>query len=172
MSEYYLDSSALVKRYADEAGSEWVRQITKPCVESTILLAEISLAEVAAALAAKSRASNGITLEERDRALSLFLQECQNYFILLAIDRDVIDWAVELVQEYRLRGYDAVQLATAVVNRQVLREESLPAPLFVSSDYDLLVAAETEGFMVENPLHHITTVGLSGPEKEDNITAT
>ena len=32
MSVYYLDASALVKRYADESGSEWVRQLTAPSV--------------------------------------------------------------------------------------------------------------------------------------------
>ncbi len=52
MTEYYLDASALVKRYADEAGSGWIRQLTNRETEHTILLAEITLAEVAAALAA------------------------------------------------------------------------------------------------------------------------
>jgi len=28
MSAYYLDSSALVKRYVDEPGSVWIRHIT------------------------------------------------------------------------------------------------------------------------------------------------
>ena len=52
MTDYFLDASAAVKRYADEAGSTWIRQITEPQAGNTILLAEITLAEVAAALAA------------------------------------------------------------------------------------------------------------------------
>ena len=63
MSDYFLDASAAVKRYADEPGSTWIRGITEPQARNTILLAEITLAEVAAALAAKHRAPNGITLE-------------------------------------------------------------------------------------------------------------
>ena len=47
MTEYYLDASVLVKRYADEAGSVWIRQITDIEAENTIMLAEITLAEVA-----------------------------------------------------------------------------------------------------------------------------
>jgi predicted nucleic acid-binding protein len=70
VTEYYLDASALVKRYADEAGSVWIRQITDIEAGHTILLAEITLVEVAAALAAKHRAPGGITQEQRDRALS------------------------------------------------------------------------------------------------------
>ena len=73
MTDYFLDASAVVKRYADEAGSTWIRQLTGPQAQNTILLAEITLAEVAAALAAKHRAPKGITLEQRDRVLSRFL---------------------------------------------------------------------------------------------------
>ena len=55
MSEFFLDASAIVKRYADETGSAWVRQITNPDAQNTILLSEITLAEISAALAAKQR---------------------------------------------------------------------------------------------------------------------
>lgn len=114
MTDYHLDASALVKRYAPEPGSDWVLEITEPTAGHTIILAEITLAEVAAALAAKQRAPQGLTLEERDRALSRFLQDCAETFLLLQVDRSVIDQAVELTQSHRLRGYDAVQLATTV----------------------------------------------------------
>ena len=49
MTDYYIDASALVKRYANEPSSTWVLQITEPSAQHTILLAEITLAEVAAA---------------------------------------------------------------------------------------------------------------------------
>lgn len=91
MTDYYLDSSALVKRYADELGSIWIRQITDPQAQHTILLAEITLAEVAAALVAKQRSPDGITQEQRDRILSRFLQDCEEHFLLLPVDRSVID---------------------------------------------------------------------------------
>jgi predicted nucleic acid-binding protein len=42
VTDYFLDASAVVKRYADEAGSAWVRQITDPQAQNTILLAEIT----------------------------------------------------------------------------------------------------------------------------------
>ena len=61
MSDYYLDASALVKRYVNETGSAWVRRLTDPRHGDTVLLAEITLAEVAAALAAKQRTPGGLT---------------------------------------------------------------------------------------------------------------
>ena len=96
MSDYFLDASALVKRYMTEAGSKWVSQLTDPAATNTILIAEITMAEVAAALAAKHRAAFGITQQQRDRALSRFLQDCNELFLLLPVDRKVIARAVRL----------------------------------------------------------------------------
>lgn len=152
MTDYYLDASALVKRYADEPGSTWVRQISDPDSQHTILLAEITLAEVAAAVAAKHRATGGITEEQRDRVLSRFLQDCEEHYLLLPVDRAVIDRAVEFTRHHRLRGYDAVQLATASVTSQTVQSQSLPPPVFVAADGDLLTAAAAERLPVENPL--------------------
>jgi len=154
VTEYYLDTSALVKRYADEAGSVWIRQITEREAQHTIMLAEVTLAEVAAALAAKHRAPGGITQQQRDRVLSRFLQDCDEHFLLLPVDRPVIERAVTLTQNHRLRGYDAVQLATALVSSDILQEQNLSAPIFVASDTDLLRAAMAESLSAENPLVH------------------
>lgn len=154
MTDYYLDSSALVKRYADERGSIWIRQITDPDAGNSILLAEITLAEVAAALAAKQRMSEGSTEEQRARGLSLFLQDCDDRFLLVPVDRTVVDRAVELTQAHSLRGYDAVQLATALTAGAILQAENMPAPIFVASDKDLLIAAKAETLRGENPQDH------------------
>ena len=80
MSYYYLDASALVKRYTDEPGSSWIEQITDSHAQNIVLLAEITLAEVTAALAAKHRAPGGITREHMERILSRFLQDCDEFF--------------------------------------------------------------------------------------------
>lgn len=154
MTDYYIDASALVKRYADEPGSDWIRQTTDPLAQHTTLLAEVTLAEVGAALAAKHRASGGITRQQRDRALSRFLQDCDESFLILPVDRAVIDRAVELTQNHRLRGYDAIQLATALVVGETLQSQDLPSPVFVASDSDLLTAAQAEHLLSDNPLDH------------------
>jgi len=151
VTEYNLDASALVKRYTDEPGSTWIGQITAKQAQHTILLAETTLAEVSAALAAKHRAFGGITQQQRDRTLSHFLQDCDEHFLLLPVDRTVIDRAVTLTQNHRLRGYDAVQLATALVASETLRGQNLSPPIFVASDDNLLTAA-AEHLPVDNPL--------------------
>lgn len=154
MTDYFLDASAAVKRYADEPGSTWVRGITDLQARNTILLAEITLAEVAAAIAAKHRAPKGITLEQRDRILSRFLQDCEDQFVLLSIERSVIDRAVELAQRHRLRAYDAVQLATALEANEIMHSQNLPGLIFVAADGDLLTAAAAEHLSIDNPLNY------------------
>jgi uncharacterized protein len=154
VSEFFLDASAIVKRYADEAGSAWVRQLTNPDEQNTILLSEVTLVEVSAALAAKQRAPKGITIDERDRILSRFLQDCEEHFTLISLDRIVIDRAVELTQCHRLRAYDALQLATALEASTIMQTRGLPPLTFVAADGDLLTAAAAEHLAVDNPLNH------------------
>jgi uncharacterized protein len=126
------------------------------------LIAEITVVEVAAALAAKHRAVSGITQQQKDRALSRFPQDCNEPFLLLPVDRTVIARAVSLTQNYRLRGYDAVQLATALLNTEALATRVLASPLFIASDNDLLAAAKSENLPIDNPLNH---ADLDSPPK-------
>jgi len=155
VTNYYIDASALVKRYTREPGSTWVLQITEPSAQHTILLAEITFAEVAAALAAKQRAPGDLTPLQGARILSRFLQDCVDHFLLLPVDRLVIDRAVEVTQRYRVRGYDAVQLATVIVTRETIQSHHLPSPVFVAADRDLPAAVGTEQLPTENPLDHV-----------------
>jgi hypothetical protein len=155
VSDFFLDTSAIVKRYSPEAGSGWIKAITDTIAGHDITLAEITLAEVAAAFAAKARAPGGITIEERDQALADFLRDCDEHYDLLSISREVIDLAVSLTQRHKLRGYDAVQLAGALIVNTELLAEGLPSLTFVSADEDLVDAAEAEGLLTENPNLHV-----------------
>ena len=108
----------------------------------------------------------GLSVEQRDQALSRFLQDCDESFLLLALDRPVVERAVELTQGHRLRGYDAIQLATCLVARQSLEEELLPPPVFVASDHDLLAAASAEGLTTCDPVNPKVTETPESPRSE------
>jgi predicted nucleic acid-binding protein len=105
VSRFYLDTSAVVKRYLPETGTAWIRTLTDPASGHTIILGEITLVEVAAALAARHRAPAGITHQERDEALALFLRHYMNEYEVTAINRPILTRAVNLTQNHRLRGY-------------------------------------------------------------------
>ena len=55
MSAYYCDNSALVKQYANETGSLWVRSLTDPQAGNDIFIARIIGIEVVAVIARKTR---------------------------------------------------------------------------------------------------------------------
>ena len=50
MTDYYADSSALLKRHVHEVGSTWFQALADPLGGNTIITARISMAEVYSAL--------------------------------------------------------------------------------------------------------------------------
>lgn len=153
MSAFYFDTSALVKRYSPENGSGWVRLLVASS-NNIIVTSELTLVEVAATLAAKHRAPGGITQNERDETLALFLHHCITEYQLLSMSRAVTDLAVTLTQNHRLRGYDAVHLAAALQANAALTASGLSMLTFVSGDADQLMAAALEGMLTDNPNSH------------------
>lgn len=154
MTTYFLDASAVVKRYLTEIGSEYIFSIADQSLPHTIILAEITRVEVAAAIAARQRAGSKLTLEERDEVVGLLLRHCNSEYRMVPLTPNVLGRAVELTQNHRLRGYDAVQLATALVTNESLLAAGLEGLLFVTADNDLIKASTKEQLGSENPNHH------------------
>ncbi len=149
----YFDSSALVKRYLVEMGTPWVQAWCQN-QNQTVAIAEIGLVEIAAAFAGKLRGAH-ITPVQYDSARADLAIDVQAEYVLVAVNRTVVDEAIELTSQHRLRGYDAVHLACALVlNRALVARDLLPL-VFVSADNDLLNAAAGEGLSTENPNSHI-----------------
>jgi len=153
MPAYYFDSSGIAKRYATEIGSGWVRSIVAEA-ENTTIIAEIGTVEVAAAFAKMQRRGR-ITIEKRDKYLKLFLKDADKQYEVVPLNSKIIRAAINLTQEHKLRGYDAVHLATALAVNAELFQRQLPPLTFVAAGEDLLKAAEAEGLPTENPNLHL-----------------
>ena len=151
MTTYFLDASAVVKRYLTEAGSDIVAGLVDSSATNTIILAEITRVEVAAALAARHRAGTGLTRRERDEAVALLLRHCEREYRMIALTPEVLGRAVELMQNHRLRGYDAVQLAAALVVNNSLIAAGQSGLIFITADRDLIQAATAEQLPAEDP---------------------
>ena len=154
MSDYFFDSSALAKRYLSEVGTAWVRTLVAPITGHTIWIAELTEVEVASALAARQRAPRGITRQERDATVALLALHCGSEYRLVALNRSILDAAIDLTQRHRLRAYDAVQLATALAANAALLAAGLLGPTFVAADGDLIAAARAEGLAADDPNLH------------------
>jgi predicted nucleic acid-binding protein len=145
---YYFDSSALVKRYALETGTDWIKRLCEK--EGNVqAIAHIGLVELAAALASKQR-GGFLSLDEYDQLLAELVQDTQADYLLIAIDKVVIDYAIALTRRHKLRGYDAIHLTYALALQQILAAEGWPALTFVAADNDLLTAASAEGLSTDN----------------------
>ena len=55
------------------------------------------------------------------------------------------------MESHRLRGYDAVHLATALTANRLLTEGGEQSLIFLSADEHLIIAARLEGLEAENP---------------------
>jgi predicted nucleic acid-binding protein len=136
---YYLDTSALVKRYFAEAGSEQVRRLMRRKVE--IATARITEAEAYAAIARATR-MNALAPDERDRVFDQLAKDLQEARIV-EIRRTIVVMVRELIVRWPLRSYDAVQLACAIR----LHSEGLAIDLWCA-DGELARAARGEGLRV------------------------
>jgi len=139
----YLDSSALVKLYIDEVGSDRVREIVL-AEENTIFISGITGAEVVAAFARRKRMKD-IADEDYSKLLSDFLLDFENLFVKSKVTDPVVSLAMELANRRALRGYDAVQLASALV----LNSEIVNGIVFISADLELNDTAKAENLVVE-----------------------
>jgi uncharacterized protein len=149
MAIYYLDSSAVVKRYVAESGSEAVRAICRD-EENALFLSELTLVEVSSAFARRAK-GGGISEADRKSYVDLFIGDCARDYALIPADRRVIDRAVALSQAHALHGYDALQLACALVAGDLLRTAGVEPLQLLSADVELLAAAAAEGLAVADP---------------------
>jgi hypothetical protein len=150
---HYLDSSAVVKVYLDEVGSDWVETICLQNSEGEIGISQIAGAEVVAAINRRHRTGD-IDTTTLETALDAFESDFSHFFVRIPVSLAIIQRAMSLLRRHPLRGYDAVQLATALEWADRLTPFGLAKPIFVSADNVLNQAAIQEGLQTENPNNH------------------
>ena len=115
----YLDASALVKRYVAERGSRETRELsTKADVVATSL---ITRAEVAAALAKAVRL--GIIEPDSGRKAQRAFASQWPDIAKVPVSEALVSRAGALSWDFALRGYDAVQLASALTWQEAVGAE-------------------------------------------------
>lgn len=150
MTAYYADSSALVKRYVNETGSDWVRTTCSPSASHVIALAHIGLVEIAAALAMKTR-QGALPADVRDNLLRDVQRDARSQYWLIDVDQAIVVRPMALSRLHKVRGYDAVHLACALFMQEALLRQNLPAPVLLTAGGELLAAAQAEGLLTDNP---------------------
>jgi len=150
---YFFDSSAIVKRYLNEIGTAWVTSIFDPAASSEIYITRISGAEVVAAIIRRG-ITGSIAASKVTNAISQFRREFVSAFQIVEITPTLIARAMDVAETHALRGYDSVQLASALEMVALRSALGLTGLTFVSADSNLNAAAMAEGLNVDDPNAH------------------
>jgi predicted nucleic acid-binding protein len=148
-----VDASALVKRYVNEPGSDWLRAIVTSSEPPLFFTSRMTIVEVISAFARRVR-DDSLSSDEFTALGDAFRSDCLNRYQIMPPTLEIVDLACSLLVRHPLRAYDATQLATGLVAQKFLIAQNYPLLMFLSSDDRLNQAASREGLAVDNPGHH------------------
>jgi predicted nucleic acid-binding protein len=143
MEFYFFDTSALVKRYYDESGTDTVDRLISS--EIPTVISSLSVIETTSAFRRKYNRDE-ITEDEMNALLGEFFREALDDFIIVPLDESLTQFSFELVTADDLRTLDSLQLSAAL--SLATEEES---PVFVCADTDLVSTAKQHGLDTVNP---------------------
>jgi len=140
--QYFFDTSAVVKLYHQETGSDRVFPLYRD--GEAIVISEFSKVEFLSTLLKKFR--TGDITEQTLEAVSLrFLADCSERFVVVHVASFIVDAALELLGKHgrtnHLFALDALQFATL----SVISDKDIT---FVCADKRLASLVKTTGFPV------------------------
>jgi predicted nucleic acid-binding protein len=153
MGAYFIDSSALVKRYVREVGTDWVRRLTHRKPRNAIYVARITAVEVTSAIA-RRRKGAVLTPTRAASMLYRFRSHLTARYSIIEITPALLTAATKLANSHALRACDAVQLAVAIEVDRIYQSRGSGPVTLVSADQALNAAAAAEGMLVEDPKDH------------------
>ena len=149
MSTYFVDTSAIAKRYLPEVGTNWVLSWVLPQAGNVVIVSELTLVEMFSLLARRQR-EGSLSAPNTGILQGNFLLHCEREYLVTPLDSGVLRLARQLVDKHPLRTLDAIQLASALHVVNILNEPMT----FISGDKNLLSAAAAEGFVTDDPNSH------------------
>ncbi|HET9784237.1 MAG TPA: type II toxin-antitoxin system VapC family toxin [Terriglobales bacterium] len=149
MPAYFLDTSALLKLYVEEAGSvRLAAAVSAPGVR--LAISGLSMLEFKAVIRARMR-GGAIASGEGERSLADFFRRATRSMIQQGLTEAVVGLANRLLDRHPLRAPDALQLASCLELHRT-RQEALGQEVYlVGSDQRLLAAAKGENVPCWDP---------------------
>lgn len=153
----YLDSSALIKHYQNEPGTDAFNERLRLEFENSrhVFTSVLSYAEIHATVARRARekllsANEAVAIHDR------FDADWVLGFTEVALDSYVLIFIRDIVKAHPLKGADAIHLASALWLRDMVRIGGKPGPsgeqiIFASSDRQLTNAARKYNLEIFNP---------------------
>jgi predicted nucleic acid-binding protein len=141
---FFIDTSALFKRYQVEEGTEKICQIIEN-KDQSVFISSITIIEVISNLKRLFEIDKITTEEQFQFQRSFFYRDIDNFGItVLDITPEDIIRADNLILKKYMKPVDSIQLAIAL---------NLPADnlTFVCADQNLCEIAKAEGLLILNP---------------------
>jgi predicted nucleic acid-binding protein len=146
VSCYFLEATAFGKLFVREPGTDTLIRLMETVEDNRKLIAASTPLEVYAALRRRERAG-AITSADAAAALEVLRLEAART-VQQPLNPAVLECARQLLDRSALRWPDAVQLAAALVAREMFNGTEI---IFVSASPVLLDAARAEGLHLLNP---------------------
>lgn len=153
MAYYFFDSSALVKYYVSETGTQWTQGVIDAQPPNEISIAHVTGAEIVAAISRRVRMGL-TTVTDGAKAIGVFNTHFQTKYRVVIVTLEVVERAMSLAEKYALRGYDAIQLATASIVEEEMTADGFGPLTMISADGELNQAAQAEGLLTDDPNQH------------------
>ena len=153
MADYFLDTSALVKRHVTEVGTTWVKSLVRAKAGHTLYIARITAVEVTSAITRRQH-SGDLSPAQAGAILGHFRRQLTQRYRVIELTPILFNNAMQAARKHQLRAYDAVQLAVALEVQRLQQDAGLGPVTLVSADRDLNTAATAEEMAVDDPTMH------------------
>ena len=159
MSCYFLEATAFAKLFVREPGTDALIKLMETVEDNRKLIAASTPLEVHAAIRRRER-TGGISPQDAAAALEILRLESART-VQEPLNPAVLECARQLLDRRAIRWPDALQLAAAIVARDMFQGTEI---IFVSASQHLLDAARAENLQVVNPT--ISQIVESEPVKQ------
>lgn len=134
-------------------GTAWVRALITPTAGHTLLIAQVTPAEIVSGVARRRR--EGTIPARAAHAIRLLIdRHTRREYMVIALQAQVLLRAENLLETHPLRAYDAMQLASALESNDRLVAAGLAPLVFISPDTRLLTVASAESLKTDDPNAH------------------
>ena len=148
MPIFYLDTSAIVKRYLDEQGTNVMdRLLDGAGPDSEFYTSSLSNLEFTSVITRFAKGQR-LNRESASIVLARFRGDMADIYKMWPLDASILTLALTVVETHALRSADAIHLATASTIFSLAPESEA---ILVSSDRELLSAAANSGMGVLDP---------------------
>lgn len=158
MTIFYLDTSALVKRYKTEEGTDIIDYLYDNLPKGHSLATSfLTVLEFASAIRRLLKGKR-ISQDEFETVMSTFSQELEP-FLIRPLEDKIVAEALNKVIRHALKSADSIQLSTALELREMMKEAGENV-VFICDDVELLNAGRGENLEVISPRSEVDKLRL------------